>query len=104
MDNGRVDIESEATKRKGMVSSICGSSDNGRIEIIDVVNAEDEGCPAWREQGFESTRPDGALVDTPCEPLVPRRQQQRPVCVGANIFFRVPGIPVLLRRNDPDPR
>jgi len=44
---------------------MCGSSDDGRTEVIDLVEAEDEGYPRWREREVESTRPDGALSDTP---------------------------------------
>jgi len=47
---------------------MCGSSDDGGIEAIDLDKVEDEGYPRWRERGVESTRPDGALSGTPSRP------------------------------------
>jgi len=47
---------------------MCGSSDDGRTEVIGLIEAEDEGYPTWRERGDENTRPDGALSGTPSRP------------------------------------
>jgi hypothetical protein len=45
MNVGRIDIESEATERKGMVSSLVRLN---RTEVIELVKVEDEGYPSWR--------------------------------------------------------